>query len=52
MVKNLSQFQKSKNNKFKNLIHIRAIKEPIFLTFNDKKVFNILTQVFLKALIF
>lgn len=43
MFKNLSKFQKSKNEKFRTLIHtknIRAIRESIFLTFDTKKVFN------------
>ena len=45
----------SKNNKSKNLIYIlniKAIRKPIFLIFNAKKIFNYLRQTFFKALIF
>lgn len=33
---------KSKNNKSKNLMYIEAIKKPMFLSPNAKKVFNYL----------
>ena len=42
----------SKNNKFRNLTrlpNIKAIEEPIFLTFNAKKAFNYFEQAFIKA---
>ena len=35
-----------------HILTIRAIKKPILLTSNIKKVFNHLKQVFIKALIF
>ena len=53
IITNLSN--KSKNDKFRNLIYmpnIRAIKKLTFLTFNVKKVFNYLKQVFIKTSIF
>ena len=43
-----------KNNKLRNLMHmpnIKAIKKPIFLIPNAKKVFNNLQLIFIKALI-
>ena len=43
---------KFKNDKFEKLTYIAnigAIKKPIFLTFNTKKVFNYLRQAFIKA---
>ena len=43
---------KFKNEKFKKLTcvsNIKAIGEPIFLTFNAKKAFNYLRQAFIKA---
>lgn len=45
IVKNLSKFKKSKNNKFKILIYllnIKTIEKSIFLTFNTKKTFKYL----------
>lgn len=42
MVRNLFKFKKLKNNNFKNLTYIRAIKKPIFLTFGTRKTFNLL----------
>ena len=44
----------SKNKKFRNFIcvsNIRAIREPNFLIFNTKNVFNYLWLVFIKATI-
>ena len=48
-IKNLPQFKKLKNNKSKNLMHIEATGEPLFLTPNAKEAFNLLRQVFIKA---
>ena len=53
--KNLSRSKKSKNKNSRNwtyLTNMKTIKKPIFLTFNTKKVFNHLKQVFIKAQIF
>ena len=47
-------FNKSKNNKSRSLMHIpniKAMKKPIFFTFNAKKTFNCLKQIFIKTLI-
>ena len=44
----------SKNNKFQKLMHVLNIgaeREPSFLTFNAKKVFNYLQLAFIIALI-
>ena len=40
--KNLSISKKSKNKKSENPTFIKAIKKPIFPTFNTKKIFNYL----------
>lgn len=48
---NLFEFKRSKNKKSKNLIRIKAMGKPTFLTFNARKVFNYLKQVFIKTLI-
>ena len=48
-------FNKSKNNKSKNLtylLNIKATKKSTFLTSNIKKTFNYLKQTFIKASIF
>ena len=45
---------KFKNNKFEKLMHIPnigAIRKPSFLTSNNKKIFNHLRPIFIKALI-
>lgn len=55
MFKNLSKFKKLKNKKSGNLmpiLNIRVIKKDIFLTFNIRKVFNYLKQMFIQILIF
>ena len=52
MFKNLFKSKKLKNKKFENLTRIRAIRKPIFLTSEIKKVFNSLSQAFIEALIF
>ena len=43
-VVNSSNSKKSKNEKCKNLTHIRAIRELIFLTSSTKKAFNHLSK--------
>ena len=40
IVQNLSKFKKLKNKKFENLMYIEAIKKPMFLIFNAKKILN------------
>lgn len=53
-MKNLSKSKMSKNNKSGSLTYIQniwAIKKPIFLIFDAKKIFYYLRQVFIKALI-
>ena len=55
MFENLFKSKKLKNDKSEISTHfsdIRAIGEPIFLTLNVKKTFNLLKQAFIKALIF
>ena len=50
----MNLFNKSKNNKFGNLMcvsNIEATKKPIFLIFNTKNVFNFLQLAFIKTLI-
>ena len=54
MFKNLSKSKKLKNVKFQNLTYmpnIRAMRKPIFLIYDAKKIFNFLWLVFIKALI-
>lgn len=50
MFKNLSKFKNLKNKKSKNLIYIKAIKKPIFLTFITRKALNFLKKAFINAL--
>lgn len=38
MFKSLFKFKKLKNKKSKNLIYIKAIKKPFFITFSTKKI--------------
>lgn len=54
IIQNLSKSKKLKNKIFEILIRfldLEAMGEPIFLTFNTKKVFNYLRQAFIEALI-
>ena len=54
MIKNLSKFKRSKNDKSKNSIHVsifRAMREPTFFIPKAKEVFNYLRQAFIEALI-
>ena len=49
---NKTVINSTKNNKSRNFTYmpnIRATEKPIFLTFNAKKVFNYLMQVFIKV---
>ena len=47
----LSKSKKLKNIKFKIQVHIKAIKEAISQILSTNEVFNLLKQVFIKALI-
>ena len=47
--RNLSKSKKSKNVKSEILMHIEAIRKPMFLTFGARKAFNQLKQAFTKA---
>lgn len=52
---NLFKSKKAKKNKSKILLYflmIEVTKKSIFLTFDIKKAFNYLKQIFIKALIF
>lgn len=51
-IKNMSKFNKLKNDKFENLMYIRSTGKRLFLTFDTQKVFNSLKYVFIKAPIF
>lgn len=52
IVRNMSKFKKSKNNKSKNLTYIRGEEKLIFLTPNAKEAFNLLKQAFIEVLVF
>ena len=48
-VKNLSKSKMSKNEKFENLMHIKATENPTFLTLDTRETFNHLRQAFIET---